>query len=85
MSRLAAEHESAMEAGDNRIDWLRECVSELPLEQRRLIEQCYLQKTSVQDVAVTLNIKPNTLAQRIARIRRRLFDCINLKARTDSQ
>lgn len=83
MARVAVEHAQSAEQSDDRLGYLRACVEELPPEQRQLIERCYLEKMPVQNLAAALDLKPNTLAKKLERIRKMLFECISRKARTE--
>ena len=69
--RLAAEI-------DRRLEKLPECLEELTVEQRLLLSRCYSHRGSIRAVAEASHLDPDTLYKRLERIRRSLFECIEL-------
>jgi RNA polymerase sigma-70 factor len=63
---------------DLRLQKLPDCMRQLSEEQRRLIEQCYARRGSVRDVAAAEQLDPMVIYKRLERIRRNLFECIEL-------
>ncbi len=63
---------------DRRLQELPECLRKLTDQQRSLLEQCYGQQGSIKAVAEANHLDPATLYKRLERIRRTLFECIEL-------
>jgi len=63
---------------DRRLQKLPECLEQLPEEQRVLLEQCYGGQLTIRAVAEARQLDPDTLYKRLERIRRILFECIEL-------
>jgi RNA polymerase sigma-70 factor len=63
---------------DRRMQKLPDCLRQLSDEQRRLIERCYARRGSVREVAAAEQLDPMVLYKRLERIRRNLFECIEL-------
>jgi RNA polymerase sigma-70 factor (ECF subfamily) len=57
---------------------LRHCLDRLQREKRQLLERCYTGKDNIKDIAAELGQSPNVLYMTLKRLRRTLFDCINL-------
>ena len=68
---------------DLRLQKLPECLQELTDEQRLLLEQCYEQQSSIRAIAEAHHVDPNTIYKRLERIRRSLFECIELAMRRE--
>jgi RNA polymerase sigma-70 factor, ECF subfamily len=63
---------------DLRLQKLPDCLQRLTDQQRCLLEQCYGQQGSIRAVAEASHLDPNTVYKRLERIRRNLFECIEL-------
>jgi RNA polymerase sigma-70 factor, ECF subfamily len=61
-----------------RLQKLPDCLQKLSEEQRLLLDQCYAQQGSIRAVAAAFDLDPNTVYKRLERIRRNLFECIEL-------
>jgi RNA polymerase sigma-70 factor (ECF subfamily) len=57
---------------------LRHCLDRLKREKRQLLERCYAGTDSIKEIAAELGQSPNVLYMTLKRLRRALFDCINL-------
>jgi RNA polymerase sigma-70 factor (ECF subfamily) len=57
---------------------LRQCLDRLKREKRQLLERCYAGKDSIKQIAADLGRSPNVVYMTLKRLRRVLFDCINL-------
>jgi RNA polymerase sigma-70 factor (ECF subfamily) len=57
---------------------LRHCLDRLKREKRHLLERCYAGKDNIKDIAAELGQSPNVVYMTLKRLRRVLFDCINL-------
>jgi len=69
----------AAEVIDARLDALGGCVEGLPPAKRALVEKCYSGECSIKDMAASMSLPPQTLYKRLERVRRELFQCIELK------
>ncbi len=63
---------------DRRLQELPDCLRKLTNQQRSLLEQCYGQQASIKAVAEANHLDPATVYKRLERIRRTLFECIEL-------
>jgi RNA polymerase sigma-70 factor (ECF subfamily) len=57
---------------------LLDCLGRLKRDSRELLERCYAGKDSIKQIAADLGLRPNVLYMTLKRLRRTLFDCINL-------
>jgi RNA polymerase sigma-70 factor (ECF subfamily) len=57
---------------------LRHCLDRLSRESRELLERCYAGKDTIKQIAEELGQTQNALYMTLKRLRRALFDCINL-------
>jgi RNA polymerase sigma-70 factor (ECF subfamily) len=57
---------------------LAHCLDRLKRESRELLDRCYAGKDSIRQIAEELGLQPNALYMTLKRLRRTLFDCINL-------
>ena len=62
---------------------LSKCLDSLEIDQRNLIEQCYLGAGSVNAVASTLHSSTAAIYMRLYRIRKILVKCINRRLASD--
>jgi RNA polymerase sigma-70 factor (ECF subfamily) len=63
--------------GQQRAQALAKCVAELPDPSRRLIDLVYQQALPVKTVAERLRATANAISMSLARLRRRLRDCVD--------
>jgi RNA polymerase sigma-70 factor (ECF subfamily) len=61
-----------------RSHFLALCMAKLTESQRQLMERCYLGDESIKEIAESMHISPAALTMRLQRIRRILFECIEL-------
>jgi RNA polymerase sigma-70 factor, ECF subfamily len=62
--------------------FLGPCLARLSDEQRQLIERSYLGDESISSIADDMRISPAALTMRLQRIRRILFECIDLASKS---
>jgi len=58
---------------------LLDCLGRLKRDSRELLERCYAGQDSIKQIAADLGLRPNSLYMTLKRLRRTLFDCINLR------
>ncbi len=68
---------------DRRLQELPDCLQKLSAEQRSLLERCYGQHDSVEAIAEANDLDPSTVYKRLKKIRRTLFDCIELAMKAE--
>ncbi|MBN1393683.1 MAG: sigma-70 family RNA polymerase sigma factor [Pirellulales bacterium] len=71
------QHRLAAEV-DLRLQKLPECLEKLSDQQRSLLRQCYGGNQTIRAVAEASELGPDALYKRLERIRRILFECIEL-------
>ena len=76
------QHRLAAEV-DHRLQKLPECLEQLSAEQRALLEQCYGGDRTIRAIAEASQLEPDALYKRLERIRRNLFECIELAVTKD--
>ena len=62
---------------------LSDCLGRLQRSSRQLLERCYAGKDSIKQIAADLGLRPNALYMTLKRLRKTLFDCINLRVTTE--
>jgi RNA polymerase sigma-70 factor (ECF subfamily) len=82
LSQIAAVRAKADELLEMRSHFLGPCLNQLSDQQRQLIEQCYLGDRSINAIANEMRISPAALTMRLQRIRRTLFECIDLSSKS---
>lgn len=55
---------------------LSDCLQKLSVDQRELIQSCYLSATSVEDVARMRQRSTHSIYNSLRRLRRQLLDCV---------
>ncbi|WP_404307309.1 sigma-70 family RNA polymerase sigma factor [Neorhodopirellula lusitana] len=80
---LAKERDEKQAELNERLSALEDCLTRLPEEDRRLIGNRYLQGTSPDAMAETLNTSRRTLYRDLKRIRHQLMNCIHHKVGMD--
>jgi RNA polymerase sigma-70 factor (ECF subfamily) len=78
LSQIAEVRKHADELLEARSQFLGPCLDRLSDEQRQLLERCYLGDDSIRTIAQTMCISPAALTMRLQRIRRMVFECIDL-------
>lgn len=63
--------------------YLSQCIEKLADVQRKLVEKCYLGDTPINRLAEELGISPAALTMRLQRIRKTLFECIDLASKDE--
>lgn len=76
METLAIRTEEKESSLDRRQRFLGACLEKLPDRQREVIELRYFERESVQDIAVSIGLKPNAVSQLLFRGRESLLRCI---------
>lgn len=74
---LAESGEKTSADYEMRLEALKSCLQKLPDRQREIVQKHYLNGSAVQDVADTMDLKPNAASQLLHRARKNLFECIN--------
>ena len=64
---------------DNRIRLLTQAIHQLPPTERLLIQQFYFEQQSLNDIAIVTDTDAGTLATRLHRIRKKLYQYIKMK------
>ena len=78
-SMLLARREELASQLDRRAEPLRDCVSELPTDNRVLVEQYYFEQTPIDDIASDVGRSADALYKSLQRLRTALMDCVNGK------
>ena len=73
---LAEDRLGDLDEMNQRLDALHECVKQLKPTQRELIHQAYSSEDSIRQLAERLGKAVQTIYNRLFRIRRLLFDCV---------
>ena len=76
LAYLAEERLADLVETNGRLVALRECVKQLGRPQQELLEQAYSTEESIRLVAERLGQAVQTIYNRLSRIRRILFDCV---------
>ncbi len=66
-----------------RSQFLALCLEKLSAGQRRLVELCYLGDRPIKAIAEEMGISPAALTMRLQRIRKILFECMELAAKDE--
>lgn len=61
------------------------CLSKLSDEQRQLVERCYLGEEFIKTIAEDMHLSPAALTMRLQRIRKILFECIELASEAEGR
>jgi RNA polymerase sigma-70 factor (ECF subfamily) len=73
---LAEDRLGDLDEMNQRLDALRECVKQLRPPQRELIQHAYSSEDSMRQLAERLGKAVQTIYNRLFRIRKMLFDCV---------
>ena len=72
-----------VEAAERRHRFLASCFAELNQTEQRVVEMSYSAESDLSQVAQQLNMQLASLYNALSRIRRKLFQCIQGKLRTE--
>src|SRR5207248_2414199 len=78
LSEVARTRLDAHDALEERRQALQKCLAGLQPAQRELLDRCYAGAESIREIAGQRGEPPNALYMTLKRLRRALFDCINL-------
>lgn len=73
---LAEEAAAESELTESRLAALRECMSALSSRQQEILRLCYMGDDSISDVAKCMGRERTALYKQLARLKRKLLDCI---------
>ena len=79
LARFAEESEAFSAREEEKELALRDCLSNLPVNQRQVISLRYEEDQSVKELAISLGKKESAMKMMLMRIRKRLFSCIETK------
>ena len=79
LGEVASSVERLASDDSSRLEYLIECVEELPEEQRTMIRRRYEPGVSVGDIAAQFGRSPAAVSQMLHRTRNRLLDCVEDK------
>ena len=83
MARVAETRLKADKFLEMRGQFLSHCLEKLADGQRLLVEQCYLGDKQIKTLAEEMGISPAALTMRLQRIRKTLFECIDLASKDE--
>src|SRR5262245_5357344 len=78
LAEVAQARLDAHDALEDRRQALQKCLAGLKQSQRELLDRCYVGVDSIKQIADDLGKPPNAVYMTLKRLRRALFDCINL-------
>ena len=64
---------------DARVDVLKDCVKQLNVDERKLLEQRYQEDLPLATIASTMDMSLDAVGMRLSRIRKKLGQCIQQK------
>lgn len=73
------EEEDLSTQREERIQLMEEAVEELPEKDQLLLHLFYYEDRPLRDIAYIMDAEPNTLSQRLSRLRKKLFLMIKEK------
>ena len=76
LENLSADRSRMEEALAEQRSALRRCLRKLPEADRKLLQKCYLRKTTIKAVAERLGRPVNSVYKSLGRIRGQLYNCI---------
>lgn len=79
LEKLAADLTCRQKAADQRLAYLDECKEELCSQDIQLLEERYVKRCRVQELARRLALTENSVSKSLGRIRRILLECIERK------
>lgn len=77
--------EATEESGltDTRLTVMRGCMSNMSSRQQEILRRCYMANQSITEVADSLGRERTALYKQLARLKRKLLDCMRLRLATD--
>lgn len=82
LAQIAEVREKADDLLETRSRFLGPCLARLSDAQQQLIERCYLGDESIAKIAGDMCISPAALTMRLQRIRKVLFECIDVASKS---
>lgn len=82
---LAEQHFAEAETDSERGDALKKCFGKLEPDDRTLVDECYGTSRTLTSVAATLGRSVQSLSNSLARIRKRLMECIDRELRREDR
>lgn len=73
---VESRHEEREKEDSRRRKLLHLCIGKLPERQRRVVEQYYLEGSSLEELGRAIDRKPNAIAQLLHRARQNLIRCV---------
>lgn len=83
MAQVAETRLKADKFLEMRGQFLSHCLEKLADGQRLLVEQCYLGDKQIKTLAEEMGISPAALTMRLQRIRKTLYECIDLASKSE--
>ncbi len=77
--------EAAEESGlaDPRLTAMRGCLSNMSARQQEILRRCYMGKQTISEVADSLGRERTALYKQLARLKRKLLECVRLRVAGD--
>lgn len=85
LEKLVSDLPVRMEVMDERLVYLAECKKDLSASDLQLLEERYVKRQKVQDIAMKLVQSENSISKSLGRIRRILLACIERKTVSENQ
>jgi RNA polymerase sigma-70 factor (ECF subfamily) len=85
LAYLAEDRLADLADSNHRLIALRECVRQLGPPQQELLEQAYSHENSIRQLAERLGQAVQTVYNRLFRLRRLLFDCVEKRLAAEGQ
>lgn len=79
LDRISKAAEELADDVDQRLAALRDCVSQLPAGNQRLLQLKYLDQRSLTEHARNLGVKPNQIQKTLSRVRMALRHCVETR------
>lgn len=76
---LAEEAREESELSEQRLVALRRCMPRFSERQQEILRRCYMGTDSITDVAASLGRERGALYKQLARLKRKLLDCMRLQ------
>jgi RNA polymerase sigma-70 factor (ECF subfamily) len=85
LEKLTSDIASRQETVDQRLSYLTECKEQLSAQDSQLLDERYVKRQKVQDLARRLTQSENSVSKSLGRIRRTLLSCIEQKMASEKQ
>lgn len=85
LEKLKVDLALRQETADQRLIYLDECRAQLPSQDCELLDNRYVKRQKVQDLASQLSQSENFVSKSLGRIRRKLLACIEQKMASEKQ